>query len=102
MGVSLIVIGLALQDTLGSVMSGIALLLERPFRVGDWLRIGDIEGQVIDINWRSVRLLTLERQVIIVPHQFIGKKIIRNYSQPERIYNQRINIGFSYDTPLTS
>jgi len=102
LGVSSIVIGLALQDTLGSVMSGIALLLERPFSVGDWLRIGDMEGQVIDINWRSVRLLTLERQVIIVPHQFIGKEIIRNYSQPERIYNQRLNIGFSYDTPLTS
>ena len=99
LGVSSIVIGLALQDTLGSIMSGIALLLERPFSVGDWLRIGDIEGQVIDINWRSVRLLTLQRQVVVVPHQFIGKEIIHNYSQPERIYNQRINIGFSYDSP---
>jgi small-conductance mechanosensitive channel len=104
LGVSSVVIGLALQDTLGSVMSGIALLLERPFSVGDWLRVGNsedkaIEGQVIDINWRSVRLLTLDRQVIVVPHQFIGKEIIRNYSQPERIYNQRINIGFSYDSP---
>ncbi|MBD2606927.1 mechanosensitive ion channel family protein [Scytonema hofmannii FACHB-248] len=106
LGVSSIVIGLALQDTLGSIMSGIALLLERPFSVGDWLRVGNsegedkaIEGQVIDINWRSVRLLNLQRQVIIVPHQFIGKGIIHNYSQPERIYNQRINIGFSYDSP---
>ncbi|WP_375512497.1 cyclic nucleotide-binding domain-containing protein [uncultured Nostoc sp.] len=104
LGVSSIVIGLALQDTLGSIMSGIALLLERPFSVGDWLRVGNsedqaIEGQVIDINWRSVRLLTLQRQVIVVPHQFIGKEIIHNYSQPERIYNQRINIGFSYDSP---
>ena len=104
LGVSSIVIGLALQDTLGSIMSGIALLLERPFGVGDWLRVGNsedqaIEGQVIDINWRSVRLLTLQRQVIVVPHQFIGKEIIHNYSQPERIYNQRINIGFSYDSP---
>ncbi|TAG72495.1 MAG: small-conductance mechanosensitive channel [Oscillatoriales cyanobacterium] len=93
LGVSSIVIGLALQDTLGSVMSGMALLLERPFSVGDWLRIGDIEGEVVDINWRSVRLLTLQRQMIIVPHQFIGKGIIHNYSQPERIYNQRLNIG---------
>lgn len=104
LGVSSIVIGLALQDTLGSIMSGIALLLERPFSVGDWLRVGNsedkaIEGQVIDINWRSVRLLTLQREVIVVPHQLIGKEIIHNYSQPERIYNQRINIGFSYDSP---
>lgn len=45
LGVSSIAIGLALQDTLGSVMSGMALLLERPFSVGDWLRIGDIEGK---------------------------------------------------------
>ncbi|MEG3860561.1 mechanosensitive ion channel family protein [Microcoleus sp. herbarium12] len=99
LGISSIVIGLALQDTLGSVMSGMALLLERPFNVGDWLRIGDIEGEVVDINWRSVRLLTSQRQTIVVPHQFIGKGIIYNYSQPERIYNQRLNIGFSYDSP---
>ncbi|PZO43254.1 MAG: small-conductance mechanosensitive channel [Pseudanabaena frigida] len=104
LGVSSIVIGLALQDTLGSIMSGIALLLERPFSVGDWLRVGNSEdraivGQVIDINWRSVRLVTLQRQTIVIPHQFISKEIINNYSQPERIYNQKINIGFSYDSP---
>jgi len=45
LGVSSIVIGLALQDTLGSIMSGIALLLERPFSVGDWLRVGNSEGE---------------------------------------------------------
>lgn len=99
LGVGSLVIGLALQDTLGSVMSGIALLFERPFSVGDWLRIGDIEGQVIDINWRSVRLLTLPRRVAILPHQVISKQIIFNYSQSENIYNQRITIGFSYDSP---
>lgn len=99
LGVSSIVIGLALQDTLGSIMSGVALLFERPFTVGDWLRVGDIEGQVIDINWRSVRLLTSQRQVVVVPHQFIGKEIIWNYSQPDRLYNQSIKIGFSYDSP---
>jgi small-conductance mechanosensitive channel len=99
LGVGSVVIGLALQDTLGSIMSGITLLLERPFNVGDWLKIGEIEGQVIDINWRSVRILTLQRQVVIIPHQFIGKEILWNYSQPERIYNQKITIGFSYDSP---
>ncbi|MBD2181694.1 mechanosensitive ion channel family protein [Aerosakkonema funiforme] len=99
LGVSSIVIGLALQDTLGSIMSGVALLFERPFTVGDWLRVGDIEGRVIDINWRSVRLLTPQRQVVVVPHQFIGKEVIWNYSQPDGIYNQTINISFSYDSP---
>lgn len=99
LGVSSIVLGLALQDTLGSVMSGIALLFERPFIVGDWLRIGDLVGQVIDINWRAVRLQTLEREMVIIPHQVVGKEVIRNYSKPIRLHAERVRIGFSYDDP---
>ena len=100
LGVSSIVIGLALQDTLGSIMSGIALLFERPFSVGDWLRVGDIVGQVIDMSWRSVRLLTLEREMVIIPHKFISNEVIRNYSQPQRLHAERVKIGFSYsDAP---
>jgi small-conductance mechanosensitive channel len=99
LGVSSIVIGLALQDTLGSVMSGIALLFERPFSVGDWLRVDNLVGQVIDINWRAVRLQTLEREMVIIPHKLIGGQIIRNYSQPQRLHAERIKIGFSYSDP---
>ena len=99
LGVSSIVIGLALQDTLGSVTSGIALLFERPFTVGDWLRVGDLVGQVIDINWRAVRLQTFEREMVIIPHKLISSEIIRNFSQPLRLHAERIRIGFSYDDP---
>ncbi|MBD2460360.1 mechanosensitive ion channel [Oscillatoria sp. FACHB-1407] len=99
LGVSSIVIGLALQDTLGSIMSGIALLFERPFTVGDWLRVGDLVGQVIDINWRSVRLQTFEREMVIIPHKLISSEIVRNFSRPLRIHAERIRIGFSYNDP---
>jgi len=99
LGVSSIVIGLALQDTLGSIMSGIVLLLERPFQVGDWIRLGDLVGQVIDMNWRSVRLQTLEREMVIIPHKVISAEIIRNFSQPIRLHAERIRIGFSYNDP---
>lgn len=99
LGVSSIVLGLALQDTLGSIMSGIALLFERPFTVGDWLRVGDLVGQVIDMNWRAVRLQTLDREMVIIPHQLIGGEIIRNYSRPIRLHAERVRIGFSYDDP---
>lgn len=99
LGVSSIVIGLALQDTLGSVMSGIALLFERPFSVGDWLKVGDMAGQVIDINWRSVRLQTFEHEMVIIPHKLISSDIIRNFSKPQRIFAERIRIGFSYNDP---
>lgn len=99
LGVSSIVIGLALQDTLGSVTSGIALLFERPFSVGDWLRIGDTVGQVTDINWRAVRLQTLEREMVVIPHKVIGGETIRNFSQPQRLHAERLQIGFSYNDP---
>ncbi|CAN1211007.1 mechanosensitive ion channel family protein [Tumidithrix helvetica PCC 7403] len=99
LGVSSIVIGLALQDTLGSVMSGIALLFEHPFTVGDWLKVGDMVGQVIDINWRSVRLQTFEREMVIIPHKLIGSEIIHNYSRPLALHAERIRIGFSYTDP---
>ncbi|HEY9619608.1 MAG TPA: mechanosensitive ion channel family protein [Crinalium sp.] len=99
LGVSSIVIGLALQDTLGSVMSGIALLFERPFSVGDWLRVGDLVGQVIDINWRSVRLQTFEHEMVVIPHKLISSDIIRNFSRPLPIHAERIRIGFSYSNP---
>jgi small-conductance mechanosensitive channel len=99
LGVSSIVIGLALQDTLGSVMSGIALLFERPFSVGDWLEVNGVVGQVIDINWRAVRLLTLEREMVVIPHKLISSEIIRNFTQPTPIHAERIKIGFSYNDP---
>jgi small-conductance mechanosensitive channel len=99
LGVSSIVIGLALQDTLGSITSGIALLFERPFSVGDWLRIGDTVGQVTDINWRAVRLQTLEREMVVIPHKVVGGETIRNFSQPQRIHAERIQLGFSYNDP---
>jgi small-conductance mechanosensitive channel len=99
LGLSSIVIALALQDTLGSVMSGIALLFERPFSVGDWLRVGDLVGQVIDINWRSVRLQTFDREMVIIPHKLIGSDIIRNFSRPSRLHAQRLVLTFSYNDP---
>jgi small-conductance mechanosensitive channel len=99
LGVSSIVIGLALQDTLGSVTSGIALLFERPFAVGDWLKIGDRVGQVIDINWRAVRLITLERDMLVIPHKAIGGEVIRNFSQPQKLHAERVKVGFSYQDP---
>jgi small-conductance mechanosensitive channel len=99
LGVSSIVIGLALQDTLGSVTSGIALLFERPFNVGDWLKVGDLTGQVIDINWRSVRLQTFDREMVVIPHKVISGEIIRNFSRPLPLHAERVKVGFSYSDP---
>src|SRR5262249_14177533 len=52
------VVGLALQDTLGNLFAGIALHTEAPFRVGDWVRVGDRDGRVEQVSWRAMRLRT--------------------------------------------
>ncbi|MEL7314693.1 MAG: mechanosensitive ion channel family protein [Cyanobacteria bacterium J06559_3] len=99
LGVSSIVLGLALQDTLGNLFSGVALLVERPFDVGDWLEVGDNIGKVAEINWRSVHLVTRERELLIVPSSILARDVIRNYRRPLKLHVEPVIIGFSYDDP---
>jgi small-conductance mechanosensitive channel len=99
LGVSSIVLGLALQDTLGNLFSGVSLLFERPFGVGDWLEFDGINGKVIEINWRSVHLLTRELELLIIPNAILGKKNIRNYHRPKKLHVEVIEIRFSYNDP---
>ncbi|MGE0144583.1 MAG: cyclic nucleotide-binding domain-containing protein [Planctomycetota bacterium] len=98
-GVSSIVLGLALQNTLDNVMAGIAVLLERPFEIGDWIRVGAVTGEVIEMNWRSVRVRTRDRDLVILPNSVVGKETLVNLSRPTRAHGERHIIGFSYDDP---
>ena len=99
LGVGSIVLGLALQDTLGSLMAGIALLFERPFNIGDWVKSGDILGKVVEMNWRSVRLRTRENEIVIIPNFLLGKEKIVNYSKPSSVQGVKMYISFSYNDP---
>lgn len=98
-GVSSIVLGLALQNTLDNVMAGIAVLLERPFEVGDWVQVGDLTGEVLEMNWRSMRIRTRSRDLVVVPNSVVGKETIVNLSRPTRVHGESHTIGFSYDDP---
>ena len=97
LGLGSFVIGLALQDTLGNLFSGIALVYERPFTVGDFVRINDYTGKVIEMNWRSIRMLTREKEMIVVPHLVAGQGTIVNLSRPVPTHKLQINIGFAYE-----
>ena len=82
-GVVAIVLGLALQNTLADVFSGIAVEIEAPFKVGDRIQISDgIEGLVVQINWRSIRLQTDGDDIAIIPNSLIAKAQIINRSVP--------------------
>ncbi len=73
LGVGSVVIGLALQDTLGSLFSGIALVSARSFRVGDWVRFGADEGPVLSQNWRSVTIKTRSGDALVIPNGVIAR-----------------------------
>lgn len=99
LGVGSVVIGLALQEPLGNIVSGLMLLFERPLKVGDWVKTGDTMGRVIEINWRSVHIETATRELHIVPNVSLYKSEFSNLSRPTLVRTEAIEIGFSYDDP---
>lgn len=94
-----VIIGLALQDTLGNVFSGLALQTERSFHVGDWVQFGEKEGVVTDISWRATILRTRQNDLVIIPNSLISKDVVINYSAPTRVHAILGDIGVHYRHP---
>ena len=94
-----LVIGLALQDTLKNLFSGILLLFERPFALGDWLQVGETIGKVIKVNWRSVYLQTRDQDSVVIPNSILAQGNFTNYNRPTPLHVERFLFGFSYDDP---
>ncbi len=99
LGVGSIVIGFALQDTLSSLVAGLFLAFEKPFQVGHWLRHSTFEGQVIEMNWRAVRLRTRERDIVILPNSLMGKDAVVNYTLVDPLHAELIHVSFAYTHP---
>lgn len=91
------VLGFALQETLGNLLSGIALNLESPFRHGDWIKVGEDEGWVVDITWRSTTIHTRDDDLITIPNSNVSSGKIINFSKPQRNKAVEVNVGVSYD-----
>jgi small-conductance mechanosensitive channel/CRP-like cAMP-binding protein len=92
------VVGLALQDTLGNLVSGLALQMQRPFDVGDWIELdGAQAGQVTEVTWRATSIMTLDRVELILPNSVLAKAPIRNYSRPSKVSRRHVSVGVTYD-----
>jgi small-conductance mechanosensitive channel/CRP-like cAMP-binding protein len=99
-GVIAIILGLALQSTLGDVFSGIVLSFSRPYRLGDWIDIdAGTEGRVIEMNWRATHILTGRRDLAIVPNSSIAKAKIVNVSSPSGVHGITVTVGTDSNTP---
>jgi len=81
-GMLAIVPGLTPQHTLADVFCGVAINIEHPFASGDWITVSDqVEGQVIEINWRATRIKTSSNDMIVIPNSVVAKALVTNHGR---------------------
>lgn len=96
------VIGLSLQDTLGNVFAGLAIQVQHPFEVGDWIQFTDgteLVGRVVEINWRATRVLTLDGVEVTIPNGMLAKAPIRNFTKPTPLVRRSLFVQGPYEVP---
>jgi small-conductance mechanosensitive channel len=96
--VLLVGIGFGLQSIAQNFISGVILLLERPVGKGDFVRIGDSYGSVVDIGLRATRIVTRDQVTIIVPNSELISGQVVNYSSPTQSVRVAVGVGVAYGT----
>jgi small-conductance mechanosensitive channel len=96
LGVTSIVVGLALQNAVGSVVSGLFLIFEAPFQLGDWLDTGGVRGQIVEVNWRAVHLDT-GNGIVVMPTSSLADGAFTNLSRGPNPYAAVKDFAFSTD-----
>ena len=99
-GVIAVVIGFAMQSTLADLFSGIAINLERPYRVNHWIQIDNaLTGQVVEINWRATRLRTADGNTVVMPNSKLAAAQIVNFDEPAPLYRSSLQIPLDARVP---
>jgi small-conductance mechanosensitive channel len=98
LGVGSIVIGLALQNAVGAVLSGLFLLFEQPFEIGDYVVTPDGKGRVIAVNWRATHLDTANG-ILIIPNSTLAGASFKNLSRATSPYEASTEVRFATDDP---
>jgi small-conductance mechanosensitive channel/CRP-like cAMP-binding protein len=98
-GIAAILLGLAGQNLLGGIIAGVSLQINRPYKVGDWLQVGERFAEVMEINWRSTRLRTNDGIYLDIPNNEIVRQTIINLHYPTEVHAMRIRIGIDYNVP---
>ena len=98
-GVIAIILGFAGQNFFSGIIAGVSIQLNRPYKVGDWLKVGDTYGEVTEINWRSTRLYTNDAITLDIPNNDMVQHTITNLSYPSRAHYMRLHIAAEYGAP---
>lgn len=102
LGVTSLIVSLALQPTLSGLASGMLLLSDRPFEPGDWISLdGDFEGVVTDIGWRTSRVQDRNGDIFVIPNNKLSEGTITNYSKPAPLHRVVVSLQVAYSNPPT-
>ena len=96
-GMFAMIIGLAVKMNIADIISGIAINIESPFRIGDWIKISDSEGVVTDITWRSTKIKTDGHCIISIPNSKATESLIHNYNYPSDMNWLHLTVYTSHD-----
>jgi small-conductance mechanosensitive channel/CRP-like cAMP-binding protein len=94
-----VVLGLALQDTLGNLFAGLSLQSERPFEVGDFIQVGQHIGRVQQTGWRSCRIETLRNETITLTNNSIAREAVKNFTRGGLPIGIDVYFGAAYSAP---
>jgi small-conductance mechanosensitive channel/CRP-like cAMP-binding protein len=98
-GIIAIILGFAGQNLFGGIIAGISIQINRPYKVGDWLQVGERFAEVMEINWRSTRLRTNDAIYLDIPNNEIVRQTIINLHYPQQLHAMRIRVGVEYKNP---
>src|SRR5438105_13223711 len=98
-GVIAIILGFAGQNLFAGIIGGVSIQINRPDKVGDWLKVGDSYGEVREINWRSTRLCTNDDIYLDIPNNEMVSHQIVNLHYPTETHAMRIRVGVEYKNP---
>lgn len=95
LGISSIVLGLALQNSVGQIISGLLVLFEQPFRLGDWVDAPSARGRVVEVNWRATHIDTDSGGLQIIPNSQLAEASFTNLSRPPGLHVITVPTVFS-------
>jgi small-conductance mechanosensitive channel len=98
-GIVAIILGFAGQNLFAGIIGGISIQINRPYKVGDWLQVGDRFAEVMEINWRSTRLRTNDAIYLDIPNNEMVSHTIVNLHYPTVVHAMRIRVGVEYKNP---
>ena len=96
-GIAAIIIGFAGQNLFGGIIAGMSIQINRPYKVGDWLQVGDRFAEVMEINWRSTRVCTNDNIYLDIPNNEIVRTTIVNLHYPTEVHAMRFRVGIDYN-----